>query len=99
VNWVTSIPDSQQTIMTKLNKPIERETARKGTTERPNMPKKEEPRCFRIIRFFAPHINRKPRTIKNGLTETEAQAHCSRDDTRKEGQWFDGYDYMKGCRP
>lgn len=58
-----------------------------------------EPRCFRIIRFYHPSINRKPRTIKSSLTEAEAQAHCSRPDTRKEGVYFDGYDYMKGCRP
>lgn len=55
------------------------------------------PRCFRIIRFY--RHGRRPRTIKTGLTETEAQAHCSRDDTRQEGVYFDGYDYMKGCKP
>lgn len=54
------------------------------------------PRCFRIIRFF--RNGRKPRTIKNGLSEAEAQAHCSKESTHGEG-WFDGYDYMKGCRP
>jgi hypothetical protein len=55
------------------------------------------PRCYRIIRFY--RDGRKPRTIKQSLTESEAQAHCERDDTRKEGMYFDGYDYMKGCRP
>jgi hypothetical protein len=55
------------------------------------------PRSFRIVRFF--RSGRKPRTIKTGLTETEAQNHCSREDTRKPGVYFDGYDYMKGCRP
>jgi hypothetical protein len=42
---------------------------------------------------------RNPRTIKNGLTETEAIEHCSRDDTKKEGVYFDGWDYMKGVKP
>lgn len=56
----------------------------------------EQPRCFRIIRFF--RSGRKPRTIKQSLTEAEAQAHCSREETHGNG-WFDGYDYMKGCRP
>jgi hypothetical protein len=49
-----------------------------------------------VIRFY--RNDRRPRTIKARLTETEAQAHCSRKDTRGEG-WFDGYDYMKGCSP
>ena len=56
-------------------------------------------RCFRIIRFYHPRVDRRPRTIKTGLTEGEAQAHCSRPDTREEGAFFDGYDYMKGIRP
>ena len=58
-----------------------------------------EPRCFRIVRFYHPRLGRRPRTIKTGLTETEAQNHCCRDDTRKAGQYFDGYDYMKGTKP
>lgn len=54
------------------------------------------PRCFRVIRFY--RSGGKPRTIRNSMTEAEAQAWCSRDDTKGEG-WFDGYDYMKGCAP
>lgn len=53
------------------------------------------PRCFRIIRF---RYKGGSRTVRNNLTEAEAQAHCSRPDTRGPG-WFDGYDYMKGCKP
>lgn len=53
------------------------------------------PRCYRVIRF---RQGGNRRTIKSNLTETEAQAHCSREDTHGPG-WFDGYDYMKGCRP
>ena len=57
------------------------------------------PRCFRIVRFYHPSLGRSSRTIKTGLTENEAQAHCSREDTRKHGVYFDGYDYMKGIKP
>jgi len=59
-----------------------------------------EPRIYRIIRF---RFNGKPRTVKSNVTLTEAQAHCEREDTSSHssgpGAWFDGYDYMKGCRP
>jgi len=51
--------------------------------------------CYRIIRFY--RSGRRPRTIKNGLTEREAQAHCSKETTHGKG-WFDGYDYMKGIK-
>jgi hypothetical protein len=57
----------------------------------------EQPRCYRIIRFY--RDGRESRTIKSNVTEAEAQAHCEREDTREEGVWFDGYDWMKGCRP
>jgi len=44
---------------------------------------------YSIARFYAG--NKKARVIKTGLTLEEAQEHCQRDDTRKEGVWFDGY--------
>lgn len=55
-----------------------------------------EIRCFRIIRFFR---SGRKRVIKNNVTETAAQEHCEDERTRKEGVYFDGYDYMPGCRP
>ncbi len=58
-----------------------------------------EPRIYRIIRF---RFYGRPRTIRNNVTLTEAQAHCGREDTHGrtlDGRWFDGYDYMPGCRP
>lgn len=55
------------------------------------------PRCFRIIRFFK--VSGRRRVIRNNVSEADAQAHCSRKDTMREGVWFDGYDYMPGCRP
>ncbi len=56
-------------------------------------------RCYKIIRF---NQNGRNRTIRSNVTLTEAQNHCSRPDTRgvRGGvRWFDGYDYMPGCRP
>ena len=59
-----------------------------------------EPRIYRIIRF---RFNGSPRTIRNNVTLTEAQAHCKRPETSSHSTgpeaWFDGYDYMKGCAP
>ncbi len=59
-----------------------------------------EPRIYRIIRF---RFNGNPRTIRSNVTLSEAQNHCKRDDTSSHstgnGAWFDGYEYMKGCKP
>ncbi len=55
-----------------------------------------ELRCYRIIRF---RRSGGKRTIRNNCTLSEAQAHCGREDTHEAGVWFDGYDYMPGCRP
>jgi len=46
---------------------------------------------YKIVRFYAPHLNRDNRVIKTGLTLEQAQAWCKDPSTRKEGQWFDGY--------
>lgn len=56
-------------------------------------------RIYRIIRF---RQNGNNRTIKSNVTLEQAQAHCSDPKTRgvRAGvRWFDGYDYMPGCRP
>ena len=59
-----------------------------------------EPRIYRIVRF---RFNGSKRTVRNGVTLTEAQEHCNREDTSSHstgnGAWFDGWDYMPGCRP
>jgi hypothetical protein len=55
-----------------------------------------EESIYRIIRF---RENRPSRTTQQGLTLSEAQAHCKREDTHgtdKRGRWFDGYDLMQG---
>jgi len=45
---------------------------------------------YSIVRFYRER-GRPQRVIKKGLTLAQAQEHCKRDDTRKEGVWFDGY--------
>ena len=57
------------------------------------MPNDSEIRCFRIIRFRK--NGGKARTIRNNVTEAEAQSHCADKDTMGPN-WFDGYDYMRG---
>jgi hypothetical protein len=46
---------------------------------------------YKIVRFYAPHLHRESKVIKTGLTLEEAQEHCNDPDTKKEGEWFDGY--------
>ena len=59
---------------------------------------------YKVIRFF--FKDRRPRTIKRGLTLEEAQTHCQDPETssstaksskklaytRAHGPWFDGYE-------
>ncbi len=46
---------------------------------------------YKIIRFYAPGVERDNETVDTGLTLEEAQEHCRRGDTRQEGVFFDGY--------
>lgn len=48
-------------------------------------------KTYQIIRFYAPGIDRESHVVETGLTLEEAQEHCNNPDTRKEGEWFDGY--------
>ena len=45
-----------------------------------------------IIRFYAPHLNKANRVMFQGLSLEAAQAHCKDPSTRKDGEWFDGYE-------
>jgi len=45
-------------------------------------------KTYKIVRF---RFNDASRIVKRGLTLEEAQAHCSREDTRGDS-WFDGYE-------
>jgi len=46
---------------------------------------------YKIVRFYAPDINKENEVIEEGLTLEEAQEHCQRDDTQEENVFFDGY--------
>ena len=61
------------------------------TVTKETMTKTKVNRTFKIVRFYAPDMCKENEVIKTGLTEAEAQAHCQRADTRKEGVYFDGY--------
>ena len=47
-------------------------------------------KTYKIIRMYC-DFKKATETIKTGLTEEEAQEHCSREDTHEKGVWFDGY--------
>jgi len=50
---------------------------------------------YKIVKFtFDENHPDNHKVIKRGLTLEEAQAHCSRDDTREKDVWFDGYTEM-----
>ena len=46
---------------------------------------------YKIVRSFADR-GRISVVTKKGLTLEQAQAHCRDSRTRKEGEWFDGYE-------
>jgi hypothetical protein len=58
---------------------------------------KEEPenwrrqQTYKIVRYYAPHLKKRPRTMETGLTLEEAQAHCKNPKTSKRNTYFDGY--------
>lgn len=47
-------------------------------------------KTYRVVRFY--REDHPTETIKEGLTLEEAQAHCNDPTTRREGEWFDGYE-------
>jgi hypothetical protein len=46
---------------------------------------------YEIVRFYAPHLEKRNRVIQRNVTLEQAQAHCRNPETRKDGEWFDGY--------
>lgn len=72
-----------------INRGAKTRSTRKGNTMR--TPSEE----YAIVRFEFPNFFEPTKVIKRGVTLQQAQDHCSREDTRKEGKWFDGYKKMK----
>lgn len=51
-------------------------------------------RNYKIVRFYSDES--RPKRVQRGrYTLEEAQEHCRREDTHKEGVWFDGYTHIK----
>lgn len=46
---------------------------------------------YAIVKMEFPNPFRYTEVMQRGLTLEEAQAHCQRDDTRAEGEWFHAY--------
>jgi len=46
---------------------------------------------YNIVRFYRNRKNRNREIIRRGVTLEQAREWCSRDDTRKADEWFDGY--------
>tara|TARA_R100000808_G_C2130759_1_gene140014 strand:- start:364 stop:561 length:198 start_codon:yes stop_codon:yes gene_type:complete len=46
---------------------------------------------YMIVRHFHPSQGRRNKVMLRGLTEKQAQEHCSDPRTREEGVYFDGY--------
>jgi len=47
---------------------------------------------YNIVRFYA--SGKKSEVIRRDFTLEQAREWCSREDTREEGKWFDGYRAM-----
>jgi hypothetical protein len=47
-------------------------------------------KTYKIVRFF--RVSGRRKIIARNQSLAMAQEHCNRDDTQREGVWFDGYE-------
>lgn len=52
----------------------------------------DDGKTYRILRIYAPSLERDSEVVDTGLTLAEAQAHCNDTSTREDGKWFDAYE-------
>ncbi len=62
-----------------------------GLATGPLKPPSKDMTMYEIVRFYAPHLEKRNRVIQRNVTLEQAQAHCHNPETRKDGEWFDGY--------
>lgn len=62
-----------------------------GLATGPLKPPSKGMTMYEIVRFYAPHLEKRNRVIQRNVTLEQAQAHCRNPETRKDGEWFDGY--------
>lgn len=46
---------------------------------------------YKIVKFYAPYLKKRPKTLRRGLTLEEVQRYCEDPKTRKAGEWFCGW--------
>ena len=52
---------------------------------------------YMIVRYYRKE-DKENKIIEKGLTLEQAQYHCSKPETKKEGEWFDGYTLQDSMR-
>jgi hypothetical protein len=58
-----------------------------------NMPPKIK--MYQIIRYYAPHLKRPNKIMTKNLNRAQAEAWCMSKTTRKDGEYFDGFQEQK----